>query len=80
MGVNRAGFGITDDDIVQEAARQESIRRYFRYSCEYMLGLVDEETVQRAELIMEELGVGTQIQSTDKILDFAPSAVSGGRQ
>ena len=45
MGVNRAGFGITDDDIVQEAAKQESIRRYFRYNCEYMLGLADRETV-----------------------------------
>jgi uncharacterized protein (UPF0371 family) len=57
MGVNRAGFGIVNDDIVQEAAKQESIRRYFRYSCEYMLGLADKETVQRAELIMKELGV-----------------------
>ena len=60
MGVNRAGFGITHDHIVREAAKQESIRRYFRYSCEYMSGLVDKETVQRAELIMEELGVTPQ--------------------
>ncbi len=60
MGVNRAGFGITDDDVVREAARQESIRRYFRYSCEYMLGLTDRETVQRAELIMEEMGVAPE--------------------
>jgi uncharacterized protein (UPF0371 family) len=57
MGVNRAGFGIIDDDIVREAAKQESIRRYFRYNCEYMLGLVDRETVERAELIMEEMDV-----------------------
>ena len=57
MGVNRAGFGIIDDDVVREAAKQESIRRCFRYNCEYMLGLADEGTVQRAELIMEELGV-----------------------
>ena len=59
MGVNRAGFGIVDDDMVREAAKQESIRRYFRYSCEYMLGLADRETVQRSELIMKELGVVT---------------------
>jgi len=57
MGVNRAGFGVINDDIVQEAARQEAIRRYFRYSCEYVMGLTDKETVQRVELIMEELGV-----------------------
>jgi len=34
MGVNRAGFGIVDDRIVQTAACQEVIRRYFRYTCE----------------------------------------------
>jgi len=31
MGVNRAGFGIIDDEIVKRAAKQELIRRYFRY-------------------------------------------------
>ena len=31
MGVNRAGFGIVDDEVVREAARQEIIRRHFRY-------------------------------------------------
>lgn len=56
MGVNRAGFGITDDQTVREASKQEIIRRYFRYACEYAMGLVDRETVQRAELIMEEVG------------------------
>ncbi|MCK5260398.1 MAG: DUF1846 domain-containing protein [Candidatus Omnitrophica bacterium] len=57
MGVNRAGFGIINDDLVREASKQESIRRYFRYACEYAMGVTDKETVQRAELIMEEMGV-----------------------
>jgi uncharacterized protein (UPF0371 family) len=56
MGVNRAGLGIVDDGLVRAAAVQEVIRRYFRYACEYALGLVDRETVQRAELLMRELG------------------------
>jgi len=55
MGVNRAGFGITNDAIVREAARQEVIRRYFRYASEYAMGLTDRETVQRLELLMEDL-------------------------
>ncbi len=55
MGVNRAGFGISDDAIVQEAAKQEVIRRYFRYKCEHALGFVDAATVERSELIMKEL-------------------------
>ncbi|MBM3284595.1 MAG: DUF1846 family protein, partial [Candidatus Aminicenantes bacterium] len=57
MGVNCAGLAITDDAAVREAARQEIIRRYFRYRCEYVMGFVDRETVERAELLMKELGI-----------------------
>ena len=57
MGVNRAVFGIVNDRIVQEAAKQEIIRRYFRYHWEFMLGLEKRETVQRARSLMEELGL-----------------------
>ena len=55
MGVNRAGFGIIDDKVTREAAKQEIIRRFFRYTCEYAMGFTDKETVDRAKLIMEEL-------------------------
>jgi len=57
MGVNRAGFGIVDDKIVRTAACQEVIRRYFRYACEYAMGLTDQETITRVELLMAEIGV-----------------------
>jgi uncharacterized protein (UPF0371 family) len=57
MGVNKAGFGIVDDAAVKEAARQEIVRRFFRYRCEYAMGFVDKGTVQRVELLMEELGL-----------------------
>ncbi|MFP4087030.1 MAG: DUF1846 domain-containing protein [Desulfobacteraceae bacterium] len=53
MGVNRVGFAITDDEMAKEAAKQEMIRRYFRYRCEYAMGLTDKETVQRVELLIE---------------------------
>ena len=57
MGCNAAGFGIVDDEVCREAAKQELIRRYFRYYCEYIVGFADKETVQRAELLMKELGL-----------------------
>src|SRR5512136_2016921 len=38
MGVNRCGFAISDDEVTREAAKQEIIRRYFRYRCEYAMG------------------------------------------
>jgi uncharacterized protein (UPF0371 family) len=60
MGVNRAGFGIVDHRVVQEAARQEIIRRYFRYHWEFMIGLEKKETVQRARSLMEELGLNEE--------------------
>jgi len=56
MGVNRAGFGIIDDEVTKEASRQEIIRRLFRYKCEYVMGFVNKDTVDRAELIMNEVG------------------------
>ena len=54
MGVNRAGFAISDDEGTKEAAMQEIIRRYFRYRCEYAMGFTDKETVQRVELFIKE--------------------------
>lgn len=57
MGVNCAHDGIINDEVCQFAARQEIIRRYFRYRCEYIMGFVDKETVQKTELLMEELNI-----------------------
>lgn len=68
MGVNRAGFGIMDDDSVREAARQEIIRRFFHYSCDYAIGYATKKTVERAELLMNEIGA-----SPDDRLVVAPA-------
>lgn len=57
MGVNKVGFGITDDHVIRRAAEQEIIRRYFRYSCEYVMGLTEKETVQKVELLMDDYGL-----------------------
>ena len=57
MGVNRAGFGIVDDAACRAAARQEIIRRYFNYACEYAMGLVDRDPVNRVELLMRDHGL-----------------------
>jgi len=52
-----------DDDVVKEAAKQEVIRRYFRYSCEYAMGFVEKDTVQRVELLMKELDIKPEDRS-----------------
>jgi len=57
MGVNRVGFAITDDEMTKESAKQEVVRRYFRYRCEYVMGLTDKDTVQRVELLIKDFGI-----------------------
>lgn len=57
MGVNRIASGITDDAVIQEASRQEIIRRYFKTGCEYKKGQCDIDTFNRSKLIMDELGL-----------------------
>lgn len=57
MGVNRAGFAIIDDNIAREAAKQEILRRYFRYRCEYAMGFADREPVQRLQLFLGDLQI-----------------------
>ncbi|MFK4785989.1 DUF1846 domain-containing protein [Fusobacterium sp. MFO224] len=57
MGVNRVGFGIVDDEVVREASKQEIIRRYLKTSCDYKKGHADQKSLERAKLIMEEVGL-----------------------
>ncbi len=63
MGVNRAACGILDDQAVQTAARQEVIRRYFRYACEYAMGFTEKATVERVERLMETLALKVEDRS-----------------
>lgn len=60
MGVNKAKFGIIDDRKVQEAAKQEIIRRYFWYNVEFAKAATDQETLTRAELLMKNLNLSPE--------------------
>ncbi|MGD2126209.1 MAG: DUF1846 domain-containing protein [Desulfobacteraceae bacterium] len=63
MGVNRAGFAIVEDEVAKKAAKQEIIRRYFRYRCEYVMGFADKETVQRVELFIKDFTLSPESRS-----------------
>lgn len=56
MGVNRVGFGIVDDEACRAAAIQEIIRRTLIAECSYRKGTIDELTLERCKLLMEEVG------------------------
>lgn len=57
MGVNMAGFAISDDEVVRDAAKQEIIRRYYKARCDVRQGTADEETASRIELILKQLSL-----------------------
>ena len=56
VGVNRAGFAIVNDQHTREASIHEVIRRYFRYRCEYAMGLTVAVDNQQAIRFYEKSG------------------------
>ncbi len=57
MGVNMAGYAITDDEACREASYQEIIRRYYKGLTDLRLGREKEETVEKLRGIMQQLNL-----------------------
>lgn len=57
MGVNMAGYAITDDKACVEAAKLEVIRRFYKASCDYAQGISDNTAAEKIELLMGDLGI-----------------------
>ncbi len=62
MGVNMAGYCITDNDIVCDASKQEIVRRYYAAMCAVRQGLAEQPEVVKLELLMNTIGVTTDIR------------------
>ena len=52
MGVNMAGNCIFDDEVVQQAARKEIVRRYFKALCDRRNGNLSDDVIYKLELLM----------------------------
>ena len=63
MGVNMAGYCITDDEVVSKASLDEIIRRYYTSKCRALQLLEDEQTVAKIEMVMTQAG----ISPTDRV-------------
>lgn len=59
MGVNMAGFAISDNDAVCEAAKQEIIRRYYAALVSARQGLGEQNDAHKIELLMNQVGIST---------------------
>ena len=59
MGVNMAGYCICDDEVCQEASRQEIIRRYYTALCNLANGKDAEGEVNKIALLMKRAKITT---------------------
>ena len=57
MGVNMAGNCICDDEVCQEASRQEIIRRYYDALRRLLIGSSSDEEVYKIEMLMNQAKV-----------------------
>ena len=59
MGVNMAGFCITDPEAVRKASCQEIIRRYYAALCSNRQGMSDKNEIMKLELLMKQVKTST---------------------
>ena len=57
MGVNMAGHCIIDDEVVQAAASQEIIRRFYQTQCDRRKGDATDAMVQKTDILMQKAGL-----------------------
>ncbi len=77
MGVNMAGFCITDDEAVCEASKQEIIRRYYNALCNVRRGVSEQSEVMKLELIMNSLEISTDMRPIIKAAQDKSDATDG---
>ena len=64
MGVNMAGFCISDDEVCCQASKDEIIRRYYNALCEFAMGKASETEVNKIALLMKQLKLTTADRRT----------------
>ena len=63
MGVNMVGYCIVDDEVCQEASRQEIIRRYFKACDAIMRETGGEKEKYKIELLMKQAGIDPEYRA-----------------
>lgn len=66
MGVNMAGYCITDDEAVCAASKMEIVRRYYDTMNRRRNGTADMEEIYKAELIMNQVGIDASYRKVVK--------------
>ncbi len=66
MGVNTISKCITDEKIIEEAAKKEIVRRYYQELTNYKSGLVDIDIPNNIKVLMNQLDINSNILETIK--------------
>ncbi len=74
MGVNMAGFCISDDEVCCIASKKEIMRRHLKAQIDFIKGLVDESVVRKTELLVN------QAEITDDICPAIAAALEKEKQ
>ena len=64
MGVNMAGYCLSDDDICCNASKDEIIRRYYTALCDLAKGKGSENEVNKIALLMKQAKITTDFRKT----------------
>ena len=64
MGVNMAGFCISDDEVCCQASKDEIICRYYTALCDFAQGKSGESEVNKIDLLMKQLKITTADRRT----------------
>ena len=59
MGVNMVASAIVDDKIVDDAAKREIIRRYYRAECDFKKGKITLDNLERNRMLLHECSITT---------------------
>ncbi|MBQ6084234.1 MAG: DUF1846 domain-containing protein [Bacteroidales bacterium] len=64
MGVNMAGYCLSDDEVCCKASKDEIIRRYYTALCELAIGKGSENEVNKIALLMKQAKITTADRKT----------------
>ncbi|MCR4671738.1 MAG: DUF1846 domain-containing protein [Lachnospiraceae bacterium] len=66
MGVNMAGYCISDDDVCREASKQEIICRYYKCLCERKRLGESKDDISKLELLLHKAGLSREDRKSAK--------------
>ncbi len=66
MGVNMAGYCIVNDQIVEQASKQEILRRYYAAQVDARKGVIGKETISKIEILMQRMKISIKDRAVVK--------------